>query len=211
MIQDDIEKRLDELLAKGNQSSMIGIQEMFHGALNIMTILYGPTSIQLQNFIKEEETIRQKYIGSAASEYRSYLVMGVLNNMKAELKAGIVGSLQKSITGEVLSDFLQLARNVFDEKGDDAKNVASVLAAALFEDTIRRLATINGIPHIDKLQDVIIELKNRDLLRGSQVGIATSYLSFRNNSLHAQWDKIERESVASVLGFCEQLLIREIT
>jgi hypothetical protein len=37
------------------------------------------------------------------------------------------------------------------------------------------------------------------------------YLNFRNNSLHAQWDKIERESMASVLGFCEQLLIKEIT
>jgi hypothetical protein len=131
--------------------------------------------------------------------------------MKAAIAAGIVESFQKSITGEVLSDFLQLARSVFDEPGDDAKNVASVLAAALFEDTIRRIAIINGLPHIDKLQDAILELKNRDLLQGSQVGIANSYLNFRNNSLHAQWDKVARESVASVLGFCEQLMIKQIT
>jgi hypothetical protein len=220
---DDLEARLDMLLTSGtgltnkfaagteDQYTYIGVQELFHGALDIMTILYGPTSIQLKNFIEEGETIRQKFIPDVASEYRIHLVMGVLNNMKNALKAGLIGSLQKSITGDVLTGFLQLARTVFNEKGDDAKNVASVLAAALFEDTIRRISIINGIPHIDKLQDVIIELKNKDVLQGSQVGIASSYLNFRNNSLHADWDKVERESVASVLGFCEQLLIKEIS
>jgi hypothetical protein len=196
---------------EGGQNTKIGVQELFHGALDIMTIMYGPSSIQLKNFIEEEATIRQKFNPDAASEFRNQLVMGVLNNMKAALKAGIIGSLQKSITGEVLTDFLQLARTVFDEKGDGSKNVASVLAAALFEDTIRRIATINGIPHIEKLQDLLTELKNKDVLQGSQVGIGNSYLNFRNNSLHANWDKVERESVASVLGFCEQLLIKEIT
>jgi hypothetical protein len=184
---------------------------MFHGAIDIMIILYGPASVQLQNFIREEETIRQHYVGQAGAEFRDPLTRGVLKNMRAAIEAGLVESFQKSITGEVLSDFLQLARTVFDEKGNDAKNVASVLAAALFEDTLRRLAIINGIPHIEKLQDLLTELKNRSILQGSQVGIANSYLNFRNNSLHAQWDKVERESVASVLGFCEQLLIKEMT
>ena len=131
--------------------------------------------------------------------------------MKAELEAGIVGSLQKTITGGVLTDFLQLARAALAEKGDNAKNVAAVLAASLFEDTIRRIAISNGIPHVEKLQDVINELKTKEILQGSQVGIALSYLNFRNNSLHAQWDKVEREAVASVLGFVEQLLIRYFT
>ena len=97
----------------------------------------------------------------------------------------------------MLSDFLQLARAALDEKGDGAKNVAAVLAAALFEDSIRRLSISDGAPHIERLQDVITDLKDRGVLKGSQVGIANSYLNFRNNALHAQWDKIERESVAS--------------
>jgi len=33
-----------------------------------------------------------------------------------------------------------------------------------------------------------------------QVGIAQSYLSFRNHALHANWDKIERESIHSAGG-----------
>ena len=206
-------KRIDELSAISgaeNEGFESRIQEMFHGAVDIMVVLYGPSSVQLQNFLKEEESIRQNYVGSRGAKYREQLARGVLNNLKAAIETGIIESIQKSITAEVLSDFLQLARTVFDEKGDNAKNVASVLAAALFEDTLRRIATVNGIPHIEKLQDVVTELKNKSLLKGSQVGIANSYLNFRNNALHAQWDKIERESVASVLGFCEQLILKEI-
>jgi len=206
-------KRIDELSAISgarNEGFESRIQEMFHGAVDIMMVLYGPSSIQLQNFLKEEESIRQHYVGAAGAEYRQQLTRGVLKNLKAAIETGIIESLQKTITGEVLSDFLQLARTVFDEKGDNAKNVASVLAAALFEDTLRRIAILNGIHHIEKMQDVITELKNKSLLKGSQVGIANSYLNFRNNALHAQWDKIERESVASVLGFCEQLMLKEI-
>lgn len=207
-------KRIDELLALSgvqNEGFASRVQEMFHGAVDIMVILYGSSSVQLQNFLKEEEAIHKNFVGSRGAEYREQLTRGVLKNLKAAIETGIIESLQKSITGEVLSDFLQLARTVFDEKGDNAKNVASVLAAALFEDTLRRIAILNGIPHIEKLQDVITELKNMNLLKGPQVGIANSYLSFRNNALHAQWDKIERESVASVLGFCEQLMIKGIT
>ena len=213
MDKESLLKRIDELSAISgtrNEGFESRIQEMFHGALDIMVLLYGSGSVQLQNFLKEEESIRQNYVGSAGAEFRQQLTRGVLKNLKAAIDTGIIESLQKSVTGEVLSDFLQLARTVFDEKGDNAKNVASVLAAALFEDTLRRIAILNGIPHIEKLQDVITELKNRGLLKGSQVGIANSYLNFRNNALHAQWDKIERESVASVLGFCEQLMIKEI-
>jgi hypothetical protein len=206
-------KRIEELSAIStatNDGFESRMQEMFHGAVDIMVVLYGPSSVQLQNFLKEEESIRQNYVGRGGAVFRQQLAQGVLKNLKAAIETGIIESLQKATTGEVLSDFLQLARTVFEEKGDNAKNVASVLAAALFEDTIRRIAILNGIPHIEKLQDVITELKNESLLKGSQVGIANSYLNFRNNALHAQWEKIERESVASVLGFCEQLMLKEI-
>jgi len=95
-----------------------------------------------------------------------------------------------------------------DERDAQAKNVAAVLAASVYEDTIRRLASTNGIPHEEKLSNVLVELKEKGLLQGSQVGIAQSYLSFRNNALHAQWDKVEKEAIASVLGFVEQILLR---
>jgi len=58
------------------------------------------------------------------------MVAGVLRNVSAELDAGLVGSLRQQAAGEVLADFLSLSRKTLEEAGDQAKNVAAVLAAA---------------------------------------------------------------------------------
>jgi hypothetical protein len=60
----------------------------------------------------------------------------------------------------------------------------------------------------DKLADVITTLKKAGLLVPPQLGIAQSYLNFRNRALHADWEPIDRAGVESVLGFVEQLLIK---
>jgi hypothetical protein len=207
MRTEDIKARVDALLS-GEANSTVKGHELFNGALSLMTILYGSGSPQVQSLSRTAESLTGRFNGTGLDNQLSMVAYGALQNLKAEIDAGLIGSLQRTVTGEVLTDFLQSARAALDEKGDDAKNVAAVLTAALFEDTIRRLATTNGIPHADKLQDVITELKNKGILQGPQVGIATAYLNFRNNALHAQWDKVQRESVASALGFVEQLLLR---
>jgi hypothetical protein len=116
------------------------------------------------------------------------------------------------VTSDVLSDFLQLARTALDENSEDAKNVAAVLAAAAYEDTIRRIAKEHaGVIGRDKLDKVITALKDAGLLVSPQLGIAMSYLSFRNHALHAEWDKIDRASVTSVLGFVQELLLKRFS
>jgi hypothetical protein len=207
MKEENIRARVDELLAGGSGGDRVARSaEMLQGALSIMGVLYGAGSIQAENLAKDATEMRASRHRNAAADIVGRLAEGALRNIKGELDAGIVGTLQNTVTGNVPTDFLQLVRMVLDEGGDDAKNVAAVLAAALFEDTIRRIAASNGIPHIDRLQDVITELKNKGLLQGSQVGIANSYLNFRNSSLHGQWNRVQRESVASVLAFVEELL-----
>jgi hypothetical protein len=208
MKEADIRNRIGSLLVSAqNPKKASKSNELLFGTLTIMNIVYGPNNPQAEKLSKETEYIRKRYSDDYASENIAELAESILRNIKGELESGILGSIQRTLTGEVLTDFLQLARTALEEKGDEAKNIAAVLSAALFEDTIRRLATTNGIPHFEKLQDIITELKNKGILNGSQIGIANSYLNFRNNSLHAQWDKVGRESVASVLAFVEQLLL----
>ena len=91
-------KRIDELSdisGISNEGFESRIQEMFHGAVDIMIVLYGPASVQLQNFLKEEESIRQKYVGRGGAEFRQQLTRGVLKNLKAAIETGIIESLQK--------------------------------------------------------------------------------------------------------------------
>ena len=58
---------------------------------------------------------------------------------------------------------------------------------------------------------MLIWLKDMGVLHGSEVGIAQSYLSFRNRALHAKWDEIDLPSVGSVLAFSEQIILKNFT
>ena len=177
----------------------------------MLTGLYGRGSPQVDDLTRKGQSLSTRFNGFGLDDQLKHLAQGTLQNIKAEIESGLILTLQGSITGEVLTDFLLLARAALVETRDGAKNVAAVLAAALFEDTLRRIAAQNGVPHIEKLQDLLTELKDKQIMQGTQVGIANSYLNFRNSALHAQWDRVERESVVSVLGFVEQLLVKHFS
>lgn len=207
MNETQILARIDALLVSKTDRSQKG-HELFLGTLTLLEAVHGTDSVHVRSLTKEVEQMRQKYTAIHVSEWMAAISTGALQNLKGEIENGIVGSLQRTITGEVITDFIRLARMALDERDPQAKNVAAVLAASVYEDTIRRLAATNGIHQREKLSDALVELKEKGLLQGSQVGIAQSYLSFRNNALHAQWDKVEKEAIASVLGFVEQLLLK---
>jgi hypothetical protein len=214
MTKEQILSRIDALLSQCEQVMQsardVSPEQVVSGALTVMSAIYGERSPQTQSLVKRVDEIgkgpmpsvrRKPAIGEAAR--------GVLQNAREEIQAGLLTSLQRQITADVLADLLQLAREALKESADGAKNVAAVLAAAAFEDTIRRIAREHaGIIGQDKLESVIVKLKDAGLLVSPQLGIATSYLSFRNHALHAEWDKIDRSAVSSVLAFVEQLLLK---
>jgi hypothetical protein len=179
------------------------------GTTGIIELLYGRESGQLATF---KETLAIQNGNVASGFFRGgcvRLALGVLDNILAELDAGLIGSIRQQAVAEVLADFVGLSRTALDEKGDQAKNVSAVLAAAAFEDSIRRLGAMHAeMVGGEKLADVLTALKNSGFLQGPQFAIAQSYLTFRNHAMHAQWDKIESEAVNSVLGFVEQLVLK---
>ncbi len=207
----DIVRRIDELLRLQPAEGEVGYAnaaQITQGCASLLTIAYGAKSNQVAQF---NTTLAD--IGSTSRQYWIVTAcQGVLVNLKREMEAGLTGGLRQQITGEVLTDLIQLARTVLDEPGDNAKNVASVLTAAAFEDTIRRMGeSLAGVIGKDDLADVLKQLKDAEVMKSPQVGIAQSYLSFRNHALHANWNNIQRESVLSVLGFVEQLLLKHFS
>jgi hypothetical protein len=206
MNQKDILKRIDQLLALQS----VQVQELTNGTISLLTLVYGPKTPQLDSFHTSTALVRSS---GDVRGFQAQQVMaaahGALKNLKAEIEAGLTGNLKQQIAGEVLTDFIQLARSVLNEQGDGAKNVAAVLTAAAFEDTIRRMGeNLAGVIGQDDLSNVLTKLKDAGVIQSPQVGIALSYLSFRNHALHANFDKIQRESIHSVLGFVEQLLLK---
>lgn len=199
-----IRRRINELLAVHTSSDEDAGYQIFHGALTLLSAVHGLDGPQVQDLQQLARSKEGMYSSVRASAAR-----GALASLLGDLDAGITGSLRRQLAGGVMADFVSASRAALDDEGDSAKNVAAVLAGAVYEDAIRRLGSeLAGVTDRPKLVDVLERLKACGILRDSQFSIAQSYLSFRNNALHANWEKVERESVASVLGFVEQLLLR---
>lgn len=186
--------------------------ELLQGTLTIMTEAYGHGSPHVRSF---QEVHTRAFEDGPAGDigFRARqavpVIRGALENVLGELDAGLIGNLRKEITGEIITDFIQLARKTLEGQTEGAKNVAAVLAAAAYEDTIRRMGRdFAGVLGQDDLSDVINALKSQGVLKSPQLGVALSYMSFRNHALHANWEQIDRSSVTSVLGFVEELLLK---
>jgi len=185
-----------------------GAQEVLQGTLTVVSAVYGPKSDQTASVRAAGQRLRSNLEDTTNTDVVSIL-RGTLQNIQAEIDGGLLGSIEKRATGEVLADFVGLARFTLQERGANGKNVAAVLAAAAFEDTVRRMGVdFAGVIGRDDLQNVIQALKNAGILVSPQLAIAQSYLSFRNHALHAEWDKIDAAAVHSVLSFVEQLVIK---
>jgi hypothetical protein len=140
------------------------------------------------------------------------LVKGTLRNIKGEVQAGLIKSVRALLTGEIVSELLVLAREILSDQSEGAMKVSSVLVAAAFEDIIRRMGTeFASVTTRAKLEEVITTLKQKDTLKGGEVTTALGYLKFRNDSLHADWTKVERTQVASCLAFVEALLVKHFS
>jgi hypothetical protein len=214
--EEALKARVAELIERANPQEQ-GVawttraNEVFQGTITVLEAAYGVGSSRVASFVDAFTTIRDG--GGGAQLSRMYealrVARGALDNLKAELDADLVGNLRQRLTGGVLSDFIVLARTVLEGGTDGVKNVAAVLAAAAYEDTIRRMGDdLAGVAGRPDLPDVIEALKKAGVLQSPQLGIALSYLSFRNHALHANWEKIALEAVHSVLAFVEQLLLK---
>ena len=142
--QADILKRIDELLITDTREK---VAQLPHGGVSLLSLVYGEDSIQVKHFRARLADISRQHENHIRRENAiSNEAIGALKNLKREIEAGLTGSLRQQVTGEVLTDFIQLARAVLNQQTDGAKNVAAVLAAAAFEDTIRRMgATLAGV------------------------------------------------------------------
>ena len=180
---------------------------------SLLTVLYGPQSNQLKAFSTGCDAISKMKPGTGSVPVQLCRhARGAIVNAKAELEAGLVGSLRFQETGEVLANLVGLGKEILAAGTEAAKNVAAVLIAAAFEDSIRRMgvefAAVVGRP---SLQDVITALQASGVFWGVETGSAKIFLKFRNDSLHADWANVSRVQVESCIAFVDAMLVKHFS
>jgi hypothetical protein len=202
-------KRAKEILSDGQKLQL----ESVPFAVSLLSSVYGPQSVQLKTFSEQLEGITKTAANPGnARVHQAGLAQGAIQNTVAELQGGLVAKLRTLVAGEIFGDLVSLAKQILVDQTDAAKNVAAVLVAAAFEDLIRRMGTeLAGVRGRPELQDVIIALKNAGVIQGGEVGTTQSFLKFRNDSLHADWAKVQRSQVESCLALIEALLVKHFS
>src|ERR1700733_5680488 len=181
----------------------------YQGTLTIARAVYGDGTPQLVTLLEAARVARATQANPNVTFplHLPPVIIGTLNAMKADLESGLVGSIELQGAGDVIADMLLLAKEALVQGSPGATNVSAVLAAAAFEDTIRRmgtkLASVVGRPD---LGDVLQALKTAKILAGAPFTTAQSYLKFRNDALHADWSNLNAALIGSCISFVEGLV-----
>ena len=209
-------KRIDELLVTNmsDANTYASIVAAHTGAVTLAVAIYGVGRPQVQLLLDAVKKAHRE-LGDTGWLYQLIVwpaVQGSLRAMKDDVQSGVISDIERRGRGAVLTDMLGLAKEALNDGREGTTNVAAVLVAASFEDTMRKMGeALAGVQGTPKLADVLTALKNADVLKGASVGTAQSYLQFRNHALHAEWAKVKPEEVVSCLGFVEQLLVQHFS
>ena len=178
--------RIDQLLERVDEETRADAAEISFAVTNIIDSIYGPRSPQLDLIDKAR---KQAYDRTEAEFYKDRLfvqfMQGYLRELKSAISEGRIVNIQSEAQGEVLGDFLILARKALDEA---EKDVAAVLACAALEDALKRHARDQGLNVEDKnMQTVVNALKSKGFIPSLQGKVLDGYVQIRNKAFHAQW------------------------
>jgi uncharacterized protein YutE (UPF0331/DUF86 family) len=208
--RENIMKRVEQLIERGEKGAddFSGVGELISGTINILETLYGPNSHKCKSYVEQSDAHLQQQNRRPHLFEMVKSTIGTLKSIKSEVETGLIGSLELQAQGWIFGDFITLAKKSLDA----SKDVAAVLVSAAIEDTLKRFALQNGLNVADAdMPEVINALKSKGLLKGPQASLVQSYVQLRNKAFHAEWDKIEKETVNSAISFTETFLLEHFS
>ena len=132
-------------------------------------------------------------------------LVGVLQSLSADLKAGYLRSVEELIHGELFGDFLEMAQHLVDLGYKDA---AAVIAGSALEAHLGQLAKQFGVsvesvttkgPEPKKADLVNAELVKAGAYSGLDQKNLTAWLGLRNKAGHGQYAEYQKDQVALMI------------
>lgn len=173
---------------------------LFHqfraSALTFLNQLFGKKHFLTKDFNEQvfQATVENLEIG-----------IGMMKSVQVDLENGHLDSARSLITGEVFSDFLDMAEHLLEE---DYKDPAAVLTGGVLEDHLRKLCQSHNIDSKEEKVGKTVPRKsdrlNSDLAKSGAYGkqdlkMVTGWLNLRNHAAHGEYDKYTQEEVRIML------------
>jgi len=131
-------------------------------------------------------------------------MLGLLKAAKEEWEHGLLGRVEYIVAAATFDDFLDHAASY--HKGN-RKIESAVLASAVLEDTMKRVASKNGIdPSGKTLEPLIDELVKTGVLTLVKAKRIRGWAGVRNHALHAEWDEFDIRDVGELIKGTRELI-----
>ncbi len=212
-MQDHVLKRIQELIARGSatfdprstdgywMSDIVSAQSWMASAANAIQQV-----APVGSFFREEldRLMKNEQLKGGIPKTTFSKVLGVLQSVYFEAQAGLLEKLEDQVVATAFDDFLDHAADY--HKSGKLKE-AAVLASAVLEDTIKRIAVKN---HVDpaglSLEPLIDELAKRGVFSPVKTKRIKSFAGVRNHALHAEWERLDLKDVGAQIGGVRELL-----
>ena len=131
-------------------------------------------------------------------------MFGLLKSAKKEWEEGLLRRIEYIVSAATFDDFLDHA--ALYHKGDK-KIESSVLASAVLEDKVKKIATKHGIRtsgiSLEQLIDDLVKAEVFTMVKAKRV---KGYAGVRNHSLHAEWDEFDIRDVGELIKGTRDLI-----
>lgn len=129
---------------------------------------------------------------------------GLLAATHEEWKRGLMLKVEHIVVAEAFDDFLDHAADY--HKGNK-KIESSILASAVLEDTVKRIARKSGINTQGvSLESLIDNLVKVDVFTPVKAKRVKAFAGVRNQALHAEWDKFDIRDVGELVNGTRELI-----
>jgi hypothetical protein len=197
---DEILKQLDALMMRHSgflqwkeppDRQLIGLLTSAQAAIERLAPTDSPYRERCQETLQD---------GSADS-YKLERLIGIVDALREDYKAGALAPIQALVRAEVFDDFLEMAEHLLDTGYKDA---TAVLVGGVLEQRLRRLCTRAGIPTDTEGRPRKTEMLNSELAAHGVYGkldqkSVTSWLDLRNKAAHGEYDGYSPEQVRIML------------
>lgn len=128
----------------------------------------------------------------------------VLRSLLEDNERGLLSPIADRVSAETFDDLLDHAQEYHQQNRRDG---SGILATAVYEDTLRRIARSKGV-EVDRvrLDDIISGLAGNGTITGVVAKRCRAAAGVRNAALHANWDGFTLDDVGEVIRLTRQLL-----
>jgi uncharacterized protein YutE (UPF0331/DUF86 family) len=130
-------------------------------------------------------------------------MLGVLRSAREEWAAGMLTRIEYIVAAATFDDFLDHAE---DYHKANKKNEASVLASAVLEDTVKKIALKNSVNEKRSLDPIIDDLVTAGVFTPVKAKRVKAYAGTRNSALHADWDAFDIKDVGEMINGVRELI-----